>query len=401
MNIDTKVDSSHIRRAIELADLNGIRLTMYHLTGDPEIKALPMAIKFTDEQREMLANKAVAWLEKNAGPRTLPEPPEDQLRELLDLATQEKMADLEFEARRDLAAFTEFPWTAQWTNGKPELPEGFKVAVIGSGFSGIATGVQMELLGIPYVILDRNAEAGGTWTVNRYPDIRVDTNSIAYDFGFEKSYKWTEHYGRGPEVRGYLNYVAKKYGVLPNIRFKHELASATFDEGRNKWTLGVATPNGTETMEANVVITAVGTFLNPKYVKFKGQESFKGRIMHPARWPRGLRLPPASVWRSSATVPRACSLWRPWPRPESNFMYFSARLNGSARAKTTEKSVEPEIRWLVDNFPGYWNWARYMASAYLFETHDFFYPDEDGKEMNKLQGKPAANSSRLHEERAR
>ena len=28
--------------------------------------------------------------------------------------------------------------------------------------------------------------------------------------------------------------------------------------------------------------------------------------------------------------------------------------------------VEPEVRWLLDNFPGYWNWWRYMAIAALF-----------------------------------
>jgi len=30
------------------------------------------------------------------------------------------------------------------------------------------------------------------------------------------------------------------------------------------------------------------------------------------------------------------------------------------------KLVEPEIVWLQDNFPGYWNWWRYMAIAGLF-----------------------------------
>ena len=24
-------------------------------------------------------------------------------------------------------------------------------------------------------------------------------------------------------------------------------------------------------------------------------------------------------------------------------------------------AMEPEVLWLLDNFPGYWNWARYMA----------------------------------------
>src|SRR5437660_86657 len=103
--VGATVDAAFIRRAIEFADLNAVRMTMIHLTGDPEIEALPMTAKLDQAGRDMLINKAVAWLEKNAGPRRLPEPPEAELRRLLDLATQEKTPDLEFEARRDLPGF--------------------------------------------------------------------------------------------------------------------------------------------------------------------------------------------------------------------------------------------------------------------------------------------------------
>ena len=78
----------------------------------------------------------------------------------MNMATAEEMGDLEFEARRDLPAFKEFPWTAEWTDGKPELPEGFKVAIVGSGFSGLAMAVQLERLGIPYVAPGAAGRAG-------------------------------------------------------------------------------------------------------------------------------------------------------------------------------------------------------------------------------------------------
>src|SRR5690606_19322887 len=137
----------------------------------------------------------------------------------------------------DLPAFKPFPWTASWTNGKPDLPEGYKVVVVGSGFSGLASGVQLELLGIPYVLLERRAEPGGTWTVNRYPDVRVDTISITYEFNFEKNYPWKEYFGRGEDVRAYLDHISRKYGVHANTRFGHELKKATFDEARSLWVL--------------------------------------------------------------------------------------------------------------------------------------------------------------------
>ena len=129
----TTVDSDFIRRAVTVADLNAVRVALYQQTGDPELAELPTAANLDEAQRELLISKAVTWLESNAGPAQLAEPPEAELRALMNMATAEEMGDLEFEARRDLPAFKEFPWTADWTNGKPELPEGFKVAIIGSG----------------------------------------------------------------------------------------------------------------------------------------------------------------------------------------------------------------------------------------------------------------------------
>lgn len=97
----TTVDSAFIRRAVELADLNAVRVALYQQTRDPELAALPVAAQLDDAQRELLISKAVAWLEQNASPDVLlPEPPADELRELMNLATKEEMGDLEFEARQ-------------------------------------------------------------------------------------------------------------------------------------------------------------------------------------------------------------------------------------------------------------------------------------------------------------
>ncbi len=117
-----EVDSAFIRRGVELADLNAVRVALYAATHDPEIAALPMAINLDDAQRELLISKAAAWLEKNAAPGMPSEPPEDELRKLMNLATAEEMGDLEFEARRDLAAFKKFPWVTGWSDASPSCP---------------------------------------------------------------------------------------------------------------------------------------------------------------------------------------------------------------------------------------------------------------------------------------
>lgn len=371
------VDRAYIRRALELADLNAVRMTLFQHTRDPEIEALPMTAKMDSAQKELLLDKATAWLEKNAQPNVLlDEPPEGELRMLLDVATKEKTPDLEFAARRDLPAFKKFPLTVDWPNGTSKLPEGFKAIIIGSGFSGIAAGLQLGLLGIPYIVLEKRDEPGGTWSRNRYPDVRVDTASITYEFPFEKNYKWKEYFNRGEGVRAYLEHVSKKYGIYENTRFNHELKTAAFDEARNVWKLDVETPDGLQQLECNVLFSCTGLFANAKVVNFPGRDQFKGQIVHPSNWPadfdaRGKRV--AIIGNGSTGV----QLLGPIAEDASQVHVFQRTQQWIAPRAGYGKAIEPEVQWVIDNFPGYWNWARYFSMAALFQTHDFLFQDKE------------------------
>ena len=377
--MSTRPDNEFIRRAVELADLNAVRVALYQQTKDPELLELPMALQLDDDQRKLLVDKAAAWLEENSTSEVLlPEPPEDELRELCNLATKEEMSDVDFNARRELPAFNEFPWFTRWTGEKPELPEGFHAVVVGSGFSGLAAAIQLSLLEIPYTVIERRPEPGGTWTINRYPDIRVDTISITYEYNFEKNFPWTEYFGRGPEVRAYLDHISNKYGVKENTKFAHDLKSATWDNDEHRYELVVDTPDGAVTMHANYLINAVGKFANPNVVEFPGRDSFDGLIIHPSRWPEDLDLTGkrvAIIGNGSTGV----QMLQPIAEAAEQVFVFQRTPQWISPRPKYGDPIEPEIRWLLDNFPGFWHWWRYMAIAALFQTHKMLIPDPEWK----------------------
>ncbi len=362
------VDRDYIRRAIDAADLNAVRMALYQNTGDPALAELPLAPKMTDEQRESLKEQAVDWLEANAGPGRLPEPDDAELRRLLEMATGEELGDLEFEARREQAAFKDYPFMVQWDGERPDIPADFNVIIVGSGFSGVVMAVQCQLLGIPYTVIEKGDEPGGTWNINRYPDIRVDTISLTYELSFEKDWRWDQYFGRGEEVRAYINHVSRKFGVFANTRFNHALAKATFDEARSKWLLDVDTPNGSERMEASVLITAMGLFANTKVVDFKGRDDFEGEIIHPARWPADLSLKDkrvAVIGNGSTGIQMVGAI----AEQAAHTSVFQRTPQWISPRDKYGQPMETEVHWLMDNFPGFWNWARYMAGAPLFDTH--------------------------------
>jgi cation diffusion facilitator CzcD-associated flavoprotein CzcO len=57
------------------------------------------------------------------------------------------------------------------------------VAIIGSGFGGIGTAVQLKCQGIhDFVIFERAGDVGGVWRDNHYPGAACDVASHLYSF---------------------------------------------------------------------------------------------------------------------------------------------------------------------------------------------------------------------------
>ena len=177
-------------------------------------------------------------------------------------------------------------------------------------------------------------------------------------------------------MREYLEHVSKKFGVYANTRFSHELTRATYDENRDKWVLEVDTPDGIQTFEANAIVNGVGTFANPRFPNFTGSDSFTGEILHPARWPDGWDAGGKRVGivgNGSTGV----QLVAPIAASAEQVYVFQRTPQWISPRDKYGQPVEPEVQWLLDNFPGYWNWWRYMAIAGLFQTHGFIVPDEE------------------------
>lgn len=172
---------------------------------------------------------------------------------------------------------------------------GYHVAIVGAGFAGIAMGVQLANLGVPFTIYERRAEVGGVWSINTYPDVRVDTVSFTYEYAFEKKYPWTEYFARQSDVRAYIDHVARKYGVYEHIRFGSDVTQARFDEPTQCWTLTVKGEESVTEAEANVVVAASGVFATPRELSVEASPTSPARSCTP---PGGTRTSSTPARRS-------------------------------------------------------------------------------------------------------
>ena len=73
------------------------------------------------------------------------------------------------------------PWARglEWKTPPPaERLEAFNVIVIGGGLGGLNAAIQLKRAGIPFTVVEKNPDVGGTWWENRYPGCRVDTRAV-------------------------------------------------------------------------------------------------------------------------------------------------------------------------------------------------------------------------------
>jgi cation diffusion facilitator CzcD-associated flavoprotein CzcO len=166
-------------------------------------------------------------------------------------------------------------------NGYRAMGRGRSVAVVGGGFAGVGAVVMLHRAGYENVtVFERGERVGGVWHHNTYPGAACDVPSHLYEFSFHPNPRWSRRYAPQAEIQNYLEDVARRHGVLEQVRTNTEVTHATWDEARAKWTL--QTSSGPH--EADVLITACGQLSVPKVPAVAGLESFAGPAFHTAQW---------------------------------------------------------------------------------------------------------------------
>ncbi|WP_406289977.1 flavin-containing monooxygenase [Embleya sp. NBC_00896] len=157
-----------------------------------------------------------------------------------------------------------------------------RIAVIGAGFSGLATGHRLRRhAGIEdFVILEAAHDVGGTWRDNTYPGAACDVPSNLYCFSYAPNPTWSHSFSPGPEIQAYLRRCARDFGLLPHLRLGHEVEAARWDHDTARWRL--TTSGGPYTAE--VVIAGAGPLTEPALPRLPGLDDFGGHVFHSARW---------------------------------------------------------------------------------------------------------------------
>ena len=162
-----------------------------------------------------------------------------------------------------------------------------RVAVIGAGFGGLAAAVALRRIGIDDIfIIERGDGVGGTWRQNTYPGAACDIQSHLYSFSFAPNRNWSRTYAHQPEILAYLESVAETFGLNRHLLTDTRVRSVRWNPKAKQWDLDLESisSGGGFGFPADVVISAVGLFGEPKLPDIAGLDRFAGRVMHTSRW---------------------------------------------------------------------------------------------------------------------
>jgi 4-hydroxyacetophenone monooxygenase len=252
-----------------------------------------------------------------------------------------------------------------------KLPDGFRVAIIGAGISGLTAALELADAGIDCQIFDRNDEVGGTWYTTTYPGIGVDTPSAYYSLSRDIKGDWSSYYPLGAEYQAYLVSIADKNRLRERTRFGTEVEALWWDDRRRQWQIHAVGPGGArEASYANVVIPAAGYLNRPRWPDLPGQGTFSGVEIHAAQWDPGLDLAGKRVGIIGAGC-TAVQIVDACVDQVAHLTVFQRQPHWVAPRRRLSDDVPDYHRWLGAHVPYYANWLRVKS---FWGTADNNYP---------------------------
>ena len=156
------------------------------------------------------------------------------------------------------------------------------VVIIGGGQAGIILGARLRKLGVPAIIIEKNARAGDSWR-NRYKSLCLH-DPVWYDHlpympfpedwpifaPKDKVGDWLEMYTKVMELNYWNSTTCKK---------------AQYNEARGEWEVTVEREGREVTLKPKELVVALGVSGYPNVPKIEGADSFLGDQFHSSKFP--------------------------------------------------------------------------------------------------------------------
>ena len=369
MNIEMPRQTLDLASAIAEGDIRVLLMVLVHMTGDErwleppyrpkrDVRLIPDPDAGVPKEIQDEIRAAVLKLYEHGEPKpVITDPGNELMLKMMRVTLGENVASEYAPLMREEMGF--MPRDTRWrTRPSDETLSQQHVLIVGAGVCAIALGVALGRLGIPYTIVEKEDEIGGTWYVNRYPGCGVDTPNHSYSFSFGARNPWTRYFAQRQELLDYLLKVAREYDIRKHVRLNTELIASRWDEARRRWISTLKTVNGEETFESTTLVSAIGQLNDPSPVHFKGEEDFGGLTLHSARWSDAIAFEGKRV-AVIGTGATAMQLVPSIADRVASVTVYQRTAQWARPVKGYSDPITEGARWLLAHLPFYVQWYRF------------------------------------------
>lgn len=162
----------------------------------------------------------------------------------------------------------------------------FDVIIIGAGITGMYTLYRLRKMGYSVHAFEKNGDVGGTWTMNRYPGCKLDSESYTYPYSFLpdllQEWDWKTEFATQPELNEFFSKAADRMDVRKDVTFNTQVKKAIFNNEDNSWTVEL---DNAEVYRSRFLLTCVGALSHPNMPSYPGMDLFRGETYHTYYWP--------------------------------------------------------------------------------------------------------------------
>jgi 4-hydroxyacetophenone monooxygenase len=368
MNIELPRRDLDLSSAIAEADIRCLLMVLVHMTGDErwleppyrpkrDVRLIPDPDAGLSAEIQYEIRAAVVKLFAQSPKPVVTDPGDELILKMMRACLGENVAPEYAPLMREEMGFV--PREARWSQRpSSQALAQHQVLIVGAGVCAIALAVALGYLGIPYTIVEKNGELGGTWYVNRYPGCGVDTPNHSYSFSFGSRNAWTRYFCQREELLDYLKKVATEYGIREHLRLNTQLTSSRWDESKQRWISTLKTQDGEETFASTVLVSAIGQLNDPSRAHFKGEEDFRGPILHSALWSDDTKLEGKRV-AVIGTGATSMQLVPSIADRVASVTVFQRTAQWARPVKGYSDPITDGARWLLAYLPFYVQWYRF------------------------------------------
>jgi 4-hydroxyacetophenone monooxygenase len=369
MNIELPHKHLDLASAIADGDIRCLLMVLAHLTGDQrwlqppylpkrDIRLIPDPdASLPKEIQDEIRGAVVELLAKGDARPAITDPGDEVMLRMMRACLGENVAPEYAPLMREEMGFA--PRDARWTRRPTdEALAQQHVLIVGAGVCAIALAVALGRLGISYTIVEKHDELGGTWYINRYPGCGVDTPNHSYSYSFGPRNAWTRYFCQREELLDYLKKVAAEYGIRQHLRLNTELTATRWDESKRRWISSLKTKDGTESFESSVLVSAIGQLNDPSRAHFRGEEGFRGRILHSALWSEDIDVAGKRV-AVIGTGATAMQLVPSIADRVASVTVYQRTAQWARPVKGYSDPIAEGARWLLAHLPFYVQWYRF------------------------------------------